>query len=307
MPNQDHPNMAVAHPTPSQTPAHQSNHASGRVHCRVDNDDAQNRPSIQVTPASQSGRNNSAGQGPDAGYLVPPSRQGHHGLLIKECTTTPRPSKTNNQQSVRSRKDDSEPSHGTYSSNRHSREPNSQTPNLSGLVRNQQGGYNGSSEPPIRTTSLLPPDEAPSPSSRTRMSATEADALCKELTARIWHGNMSKMYDKVVEADKRGNVDDRLYQQLLDFFYCFLPMVTKAPPADPIVVRQSDLENHRKILNLFGDGRSIRRQAGRNDPHRWFSKPSDGSFKSRMEEGIRGLHAALRGKKGRGEHIAHKP
>jgi hypothetical protein len=125
------------------------------------------------------------------------------------------------------------------------------------------------------------------------MSATEADALCKELTARIWHDNMSKMYDKVVEVDKRGNVDDRLYQQLLDFFYCFLPMVTKTPPADPIVVRQSDLENHRKILNLFGDGRSIRRQAGRNDPHRWFSKPSDGSFKSRMEEGIRGLHAAL--------------
>jgi hypothetical protein len=54
-----------------------------------------------------------------------------------------------------------------------------------------------------------------------------------------------------------------------------------------------DLENHRKILNLFGDGRSIRREAGRNDPHRRFSKPSDGSFKSRMEEGIRGLHAAL--------------
>jgi hypothetical protein len=104
---------------------------------------------------------------------------------------------------------------------------------------------------------------------------------------------MSKMYDKVVEADKRGNVDDRLYQQLLDFFYCFLPMVTKAPPTDPIVVRQLDLENHRKILNLFGDGRSIRREAGRNDPHRRFSKPSDGSFKSRMEEGIRGLHAAL--------------
>ena len=294
MPNQYHPNMAVAHPTPSQNPAHQSNHASGRVHCRVDNDDNQNGPSIQVTPASQSGRNNSAGQGPDAGYLVPPSRQGHHGLLIKECTTTPGTSKTNNQQSVRSRqKDHSEPSHGTYSSNRRSRERNSQTPNLSGLVRNQQGGYSGSSEPPVRTTSLLPPDDAPSPNSRIRMSATEADALCKKLTARIWHDNMSKMYDKVVEADKRGNVDDRLYQQLLDFFYCFLPMVTKAPPADPIVVRQSDLENHRKILNLFGDGRSIRRQAGRNDPHRWFSKPSDGSFKSRMEEGIRGLHAAL--------------
>jgi hypothetical protein len=70
-------------------------------------------------------------------------------------------------------------------------------------------------------------------------------------------------------------------------------MVTKSPPSDPIVVRASDLENHRKILNTFGEGREIRNETGRNDMHKWFSRPSDGSWKSRMEEGLRGLTAAM--------------
>jgi hypothetical protein len=56
------------------------------------------------------------------------------------------------------------------------------------------------------------------------MSEEDADALCKKLCARIWNEDMSEMYDKVVEADRRGNVNDRLYHQLLDFFYCFLPV-----------------------------------------------------------------------------------
>jgi hypothetical protein len=70
-------------------------------------------------------------------------------------------------------------------------------------------------------------------------------------------------------------------------------MVAKAPPSDPIVVRASDLENHRKILNMFGEGREIIGGIGRNDVHRWFSRPNDGSLKSRMGEGLRGLTAAM--------------
>jgi hypothetical protein len=56
------------------------------------------------------------------------------------------------------------------------------------------------------------------------MSKEEANALCKELCKRIWNDNMAAVFDKVTEADWRGQVDDRLYGQLLDFFYCFLPI-----------------------------------------------------------------------------------
>lgn len=56
------------------------------------------------------------------------------------------------------------------------------------------------------------------------MSEGEADSLCKELCKRIWNDNMAAVFDKVTEADRRGRVDDRLYHQLLDFFYCFLPV-----------------------------------------------------------------------------------
>ncbi len=55
------------------------------------------------------------------------------------------------------------------------------------------------------------------------MGEVEADALCKELCRRIWNDNMADVFDKVIDADRRGRVDDRLYHQLLDFF-CFLPV-----------------------------------------------------------------------------------
>jgi hypothetical protein len=32
------------------------------------------------------------------------------------------------------------------------------------------------------------------------------------------------MFDKVIDADRRGIIDDRFYAQLLDFFYCFIPV-----------------------------------------------------------------------------------
>jgi hypothetical protein len=36
--------------------------------------------------------------------------------------------------------------------------------------------------------------------------------------------NLGQMFDKVVDADRRGIIDDRFYAQLLDFFYCFIPV-----------------------------------------------------------------------------------
>jgi len=125
------------------------------------------------------------------------------------------------------------------------------------------------------------------------MSPAEANQQIQNLCARIWKDNMGKMFDKVVEADRRGHVDDKLYSELLDFFYCFLPMVIRAPLSDPIVVGPVSLENHRKVLNLFGEGRDLRGRAGRNDTHRWFSRPSDGSFNSRMTQGLGSLVTAM--------------
>jgi hypothetical protein len=71
-------------------------------------------------------------------------------------------------------------------------------------------------------------------------------------------------------------------------------MVIKAPPADPIIVSSTDLENYRKILNLYGKGRRIRSASGNNKPHMWFSRPMDhGSLPSRMKHGFKELAAAV--------------
>jgi hypothetical protein len=45
-----------------------------------------------------------------------------------------------------------------------------------------------------------------------------------DVSDRIWVTNLGQMFDKVVDADRRGIIDDRFYAQLLDFFYCFLPV-----------------------------------------------------------------------------------
>jgi hypothetical protein len=73
-------------------------------------------------------------------------------------------------------------------------------------------------------TSFRPLEDPKLPRSRSQMTEGEADALCKELCRRIWNDNMAALFDKATEADWRGQVDDMLYHQLLDFFYCFLPV-----------------------------------------------------------------------------------
>ncbi|KAE9373975.1 hypothetical protein N431DRAFT_337605 [Stipitochalara longipes BDJ] len=239
------------------------------------------KPSVQVTPPTERA---------DASQLTPGSQ------IRGGTTTTPSPSEANSRQPVLTANESHKKS--SYRPAASNRDPNSQASNLT--------EYRGS-EALYRVTSLRPPDDPVEVEGGRKLSPAEAHQQILTLCARIWKDNMGRMYDKVVEADRRGHVDDKLYAELLDFFYCFLPMVMKAPLSDPIIVGAVALENHRKILNLFGDGRDLRGRAGRNDTHRWYSRPSDESFKSRVGEGLRGLQIALvGGKKGKGDNVVVK-
>jgi hypothetical protein len=129
--------------------------------------------------------------------------------------------------------------------------------------------------PPERITSMRPPED---PRAAPNMTSDEANVLCNQIVSRIYREDIGHMWEKAREADRRGNVDDKVYTNLLDFFYCFVPMVTKSPPNDPIIFRGTDLQNHRRILNTFGSGRSISQESGPNDPHQWFSKPGPRSL-----------------------------
>ena len=111
-------------------------------------------------------------------------------------------------------------------------------------------------EPPQRITSLRPDV---SPPETKAMTASEADQLCEEICKRMWMTDLAHMFDIVVSADRRGCIDNKLYSQLLDFFYCFVPMVVEAPRSDPVIVRAGDLQSHRRIMNRFGSGRNITR------------------------------------------------
>ncbi|PMD15366.1 hypothetical protein NA56DRAFT_710043 [Hyaloscypha hepaticicola] len=250
-------------------------------------------PSVKPAPAIQASRRSSSDRRDasrlSASHKPPPSSAGRQGI-----TTTSTAASAKSPQSVSSRPS-SRPNPEVLTSARIS------------ANRNTDGENFASTEPPARMTSIRLLEDPSLPGSRSQMSEGEADALCKELCKRIWKDNMAAVFDKVTEADRRGHVDDRLYHQLLDFFYCFLPMIIKAPPSDPIVVRSTDLENYRKILNIFGDGRDIRGPSGTNNPHRWFSRPIDHrSFTSRMEHGIKEFTAAMLGRKGRGDKVAVK-
>jgi hypothetical protein len=86
------------------------------------------------------------------------------------------------------------------------------------------------------------------------MMSQEVDELCKTICDRIWKTNLGHMFGKVVSADRRGRVDDTLYSQLLDFFYCFVAMVVVSPRSDPVIVRAGDLQSHRRIMNNFWAG-----------------------------------------------------
>ena len=37
----------------------------------------------------------------------------------------------------------------------------------------------------------------------------DVNALCKGICDRMWNQNLEKLWDKVIEADRRGNLDDK--------------------------------------------------------------------------------------------------
>jgi hypothetical protein len=89
----------------------------------------------------------------------------------------------------------------------------------------QQSISSQPTEPPQRAISIRPdisPAEIP-------MTATEVENLCKVICNRTWKTDLGYMFDKVVAADRRGRIDDKLYPQLLDFLFCFVPMVVLTP------------------------------------------------------------------------------
>jgi hypothetical protein len=73
---------------------------------------------------------------------------------------------------------------------------------------------------PDHFTLVLP---APISSSKT-LSNFEITAISRERCERIWNLHMEHMFAKIRGADNWGWVNDVLCGQLLDFFYCFLPM-----------------------------------------------------------------------------------
>lgn len=50
------------------------------------------------------------------------------------------------------------------------------------------------------------------------MNDRDAAELCDRLCARVWKTDLGGMWDNAVAADRKGNVNDELYAQLLDFF-----------------------------------------------------------------------------------------
>jgi hypothetical protein len=76
-------------------------------------------------------------------------------------------------------------------------------------------------EQPTRLLSFRPSEK--SLKERT-INDREAKVLCDKLCSRVWRTDLGGMWDNAVAADKKGNVNDKLYSQLLDFFYCYLPV-----------------------------------------------------------------------------------
>jgi len=167
-------------------------------------------PSIKVTPATQTSRRSSSDKR-DTSRVSAPNKP-HPGLAGREgITTTLSPASAISRQ----------PSSSRPSSHQSPEVLPSASINAN---RNTDGENSTSMEPPTRMTSFRPLEDPKLPRSRSQMTEGEADALCKELCRRIWNDNMTALFDKATEADWRGQVDDMLYHQLLDFFYCFLPV-----------------------------------------------------------------------------------
>ena len=71
-------------------------------------------------------------------------------------------------------------------------------------------------------------------------------------------------------------------------------MVTKSPAEDPIIIRESELINHKYIMDGFGELRQHRPgETGTLPSHRWYSKPKNG-LKGAVADGVGGIMRMLR-------------
>ncbi|KAK0123758.1 hypothetical protein ONS95_008765 [Cadophora gregata] len=118
---------------------------------------------------------------------------------------------------------------------------------------------------------------AHSPSPADNLSARDADRICDDLVRKVRVAQLGKMYDRAVEADRRGLVDDGLYDMVMDFFYRFLPMVWGNGESDPIIINRRQILDHQRVWQIFGprgEGLS-RKDRGKNRPHPWYTRPKD--------------------------------
>lgn len=99
------------------------------------------------------------------------------------------------------------------------------------------------------------------------LSPPELDAYCDKIIALVNETDLNQLFDQVRAADVKGHLTEALYAQWIDFFYCFLPMVTKAP-TDPVIIDQANLQSHEAILKLFENGVPFDGK-GENQVHQW--------------------------------------
>ncbi|PVH74632.1 hypothetical protein DL98DRAFT_604075 [Cadophora sp. DSE1049] len=126
--------------------------------------------------------------------------------------------------------------------------------------------------------SVLPGQPSgPSTSSTETLSTRDADSICDDLVRKVKNAQLGKMYDRVVEVDRRGLVDDGLYDMVLDFVYRFLPMVFANGESDPIIINRRQILDHQRVWQIFGprgEGLS-RKDRGKHRPHPWYTRPKD--------------------------------
>jgi hypothetical protein len=95
------------------------------------------------------------------------------------------------------------------------------------------------------------------------------------------------MWDNVVLADKRGNISETEYADLISFFFGFVPMILNTHPRDPCVATGSELV-YRDLMRRFehrGDRKNERVVRGEGRVHEWYTRPKE-----------KGLFAKLCGK-----------
>jgi len=92
------------------------------------------------------------------------------------------------------------------------------------------------------------------------------------------------MWDNVRDVDRRGNIDQQLYDNLIAFFFGFVPMVLHTRPRDPCVVTPSELLTYRELMRRFERERlyTERTPRGPHRRHEWYSRPGEQGFLAKL-------------------------